>query len=126
MADLDIYKIDEIDELLDGNTYPGRGLVIGKSKDGKKAVCAYFIMGRSDNSRNRVFTEKNSEVFTEPYDESKVEDPSLIIYAAIRQYQNHLIVTNGNQTDTIYEGYVAGKTFAESLEAREFEPDGPN
>ena len=122
----DIYRIDEIDKLLAGNTYPGRGLLIGKTPDGKSAVTAYFIMGRSDNSRNRIFTEKDGEVFTEPYDESKVEDPSLIIYAAIRQYENHLIVTNGNQTDTIYDGLAAGKSFAESLESRDFEPDGPN
>ena len=122
----DIYKVNEIDKLLANNTYPGRGLVIGKTPDGKSAVTAYFIMGRSDNSRNRVFTEKDGEVFTEPFDESKVEDPSLIIYAAIRQYENHLIVTNGNQTDTIYDGLAAGKSFAESLESRDFEPDGPN
>ena len=122
----DIYKINEIDKLLESNSYPGRGLVIGKSKDGSKAVTAYFIMGRSDNSRNRVFTEKDGEVFTEPFDESKVEDPSLIIYAAIRQYENHLIVTNGNQTDTIYDGLSSDKSFAESLESRDFEPDGPN
>lgn len=122
----DIYKIDKIEDLLSNNTYPGRGLVLGKSADGKKAVAAYFIMGRSDNSRNRVFTEKDGEVFTEPFDESKVEDPSLIIYAAIRKFENHLIVTNGNQTDTIYDGLSSGKSFAESLESRDFEPDGPN
>lgn len=122
----DIYKINNIEDLLSNNTYPGRGLLIGKTPDGKSAVTAYFIMGRSDNSRNRVFTEKDGEVFTEPFDESKVEDPSLIIYAAIRQYENHLIVTNGNQTDTIYDGLAAGKSFAESLESRDFEPDGPN
>lgn len=122
----DIYKIDKIEDLLSNNTYPGRGLVIGKSADGKKAVAAYFIMGRSDNSRNRIFTEKEGEVFTEPFDESKVEDPSLIIYAAIRKFENHLIVTNGNQTDTIYDGLSSGKSFAESLESRDFEPDEPN
>ena len=122
----DIYKIDKIEDLLSNNTYPGRGLVLGKSADGKKAVAAYFIMGRSDNSRNRVFTEKEGEVFTEPFDESKVEDPSLIIYAAIRKFENHLIVTNGNQTDTIFEGLSCGKSFAESLESRDFEPDDPN
>lgn len=123
---MDIYKINKIDELLKGNTYPGRGLVIGKSQDGKNAVCAYFIMGRSDNSRNRIFTEKDGEVFTEPYDADKVEDPSLIIYAAIRQFKNHLIITNGNQTDTIYEGYEKGLSFSESLKSRDFEPDAPN
>lgn len=109
-----------------GNPYVGRGIVIGKSLDGKKAATAYFIMGRSANSRNRVFTVKNGEVFTEPFDASKVEDPSLIIYAALRKFENKLIVTNGDQTDTIYDGIVTGKSFSESLESREFEPDAPN
>lgn len=109
-----------------GNPYVGRGIVIGKSADGKKAVTAYFIMGRSANSRNRVFTVKNGEVFTEPFDVSKVEDPSLIIYAALRTLDNKLIVTNGDQTDTVYDGAVSGKSFSESLESREFEPDAPN
>ena len=111
---------------IDGNPYVGRGIVIGKSSDGKKAATAYFIMGRSANSRNRVFTVKNGEVFTEPFDASKVEDPSLIIYAALRKFENKLIVTNGDQTDTIYDGIVTGKSFSESLESREFEPDAPN
>ena len=102
------------------------GIVIGKSSDGKKAATAYFIMGRSANSRNRVFTVKNGEVFTEPFDASKVEDPSLIIYAALRKFENKLIVTNGDQTDTVYDGIVTGKSFSESLESREFEPDAPN
>lgn len=123
---MDIYKINEIGELLADNTYPGRGIIIGKSADGKKAVTAYFIMGRSANSRNRIFTEKNGDVFTEPFDASKVEDPSLIIYAAIRKYRNNLIVTNGDQTDTVYNGLSGGKTFAKALEARKFEPDAPN
>ncbi len=123
---MDIYRINTIEELLADNTYPGRGIIIGKTPDGKKAVAAYFIMGRSANSRNRVFTEKNGEIFTEPFDASKVEDPSLIIYAAVRQYENNLIVTNGNQTDTVYDGLKAGKGFAEALESREFEPDAPN
>lgn len=123
---MEIYKINDITELLKGNTYPGRGIIIGTSADGKKAVSAYFIMGRSANSRNRIFTEKNGEVFTEPFDASKVEDPSLIIYAAVRQFENNLIVTNGDQTDTIYDGIKAGKSFTESLESREFEPDSPN
>ena len=121
-----IYKTNDVAELLDGNAYPGRGIIIGKTSDGKNACAAYFIMGRSDNSRNRIFTEKNNEVFTEPFDASKVEDPSLIIYAAIRQYENNLIVTNGDQTDTIYDGIKEGKTFNKSLEIREFEPDAPN
>lgn len=123
---MDIYKINDIAELVEGNSYVGRGIVIGKSKDGKKACAAYFIMGRSANSRNRIFTEKNGEVFTEPFDASKVEDPSLIIYAAIRNYKNNLIVTNGDQTDTVYDGLVDGKSFTEALESRCFEPDAPN
>ena len=89
-------------------------------------MLAYFIMGRSENSRNRIFAEKQGEVFTEPYDISRVQDPSLIIYAAIRQYENNLIVTNGNQTDTVWDGLKNGRTFAEALESREFEPDAPN
>ncbi len=123
---MDIYRISTIEELLAGNTYPGRGIIIGKTPDGSKAMAAYFIMGRSANSRNRIFTEKNGEVFTEPFDAGKVQDPSLIIYAAIRQYENHLIVTNGNQTDTIYDGLQKGLCFTKALESREFEPDGPN
>ena len=120
------YEIQSIGQRLEGNTYPGRGIIIGKSADGKSAVAAYFIMGRSANSRNRIFTEKDGTVYTEPFDASKVEDPSLIIYAAIRQYENNLIVTNGNQTDTVYEGLAAGKSFEDALATREFEPDGPN
>ncbi len=123
---MDIYKINNIDKLIAGNSYVGRGIVIGKSEDGKKAVSAYFIMGRSANSRNRVFSEKDGAVFTEPFDATKVEDPSLIIYAAIRSFENKLIVTNGDQTDTIYEGLKNGKDFAEALRTREFEPDAPN
>ena len=123
---MDIYSISSIEDLVATNTYPGRGIIIGKTPDGTKAMTAYFIMGRSDNSRNRIFTEKNGEVFTEPFDASKVQDPSLIIYAAIRQYENNLIVTNGNQTDTIYDGLKDGKCFMKALESREFEPDGPN
>lgn len=123
---MDIYKINAVQALLENNTYPGRGIIIGKTANGAKAVTAYFIMGRSANSRNRVFTEKDGEVFTEPFDESLVQDPSLIIYAAIRQYENNLIVTNGNQTDTIYDGLKAGLSFNKALESREFEPDAPN
>lgn len=123
---MNIYKINNIAELIEGNSYVGRGIVLGKTEDGKKACAAYFIMGRSANSRNRVFKEHNNEIFTEPFDASKVEDPSLIIYAAIRSYENKLIVTNGNQTDTIYDGLVAGKSFSQALTAREFEPDAPN
>ena len=123
---MEIYKINDIRELLKDNTYPGRGIVIGKTPDGKKACTAYFIMGRSQNSRNRIFTEKNGAVFTEPFDSTKVEDPSLIIYAALRKYRNNLIVTNGDQTDTVYNGLANGKTFIKALESREFEPDAPN
>ena len=123
---MNIYKINDMGELINGNPYVGRGIVLGKTEDGKKAVSAYFIMGRSQNSRNRVFTERDGAVFTEPYDASKVEDPSLIIYAAIRKYENKLIVTNGDQTETVYEGLKAGKGFSEALTAREFEPDAPN
>lgn len=123
---MNIYEIKSMKDRIDGNPYVGRGIVIGKSSDGKKAATAYFIMGRSANSRNRVFTVKNGEVFTEPFDASKVEDPSLIIYAALRKFENRLIVTNGDQTDTVYDGIVTGKSFSESLESREFEPDAPN
>lgn len=123
---MNIYEIKSMKDRIDGNPYVGRGIVIGRSADGKKAATAYFIMGRSANSRNRVFTVKNGEVFTEPFDASKVEDPSLIIYAAIRKFENKLIVTNGDQTDTVYDGIVTGKSFSESLESREFEPDAPN
>ena len=124
--EMNIYAIHTPDELLSGNPYPGRGIILGMTPDGTKAVAAYFIMGRSENSRNRIFTERNGEVFTEPFDASKVVDPSLIIYAAIRQLGSRLIVTNGNQTDTVYEGLQAGKTFSEALASRCFEPDGPN
>ncbi len=123
---MNIYKIDEIGALLKDNTYPGRGIVIGKSEDGKKAVFAYFIMGRSENSRNRVFKEVEGDLFTEPFDFSKVEDPSLIIYAAVRNHENKMIVTNGDQTDTIYEFVKEGKCFKQALKTREFEPDFPN
>ena len=123
---MNIYQIHDIAKLIEGNSYVGRGIVIGKTEDGKKACTAYFIMGRSANSRNRIFTEKGGKVFTEPFDASKVEDPSLIIYTALRREGEHLIVTNGDQTDTIGDALLAGKTFAEALETREFEPDAPN
>ena len=123
---MNIYQTPSIAERIRGNSYVGRGIVLGLSEDGTKAVAAYFIMGRSANSRNRIFTVKQGEVFTEPFDAAKVEDPSLIIYAALRQYENRLIVTNGDQTDTVYEGFTAGKSFSEALESRCFEPDCPN
>lgn len=123
---MDIYKINDIGELIKDNAYVGRGIVIGTTEDGTKAAAAYFIMGRSENSRNRVFTENDGEIKTEPFDLSKVEDPSLIIYNAVRKLGDSLIVTNGDQTDTIYDLMSAGKSFKESLETREFEPDAPN
>ena len=123
---MNIYEIPAAESRIRGNSYVGRGIVIGKTEDGKKACAAYFIMGRSNNSRNRVFCERDDALFTEPFDASKVEDPSLIIYAAIRKLENKLIVTNGDQTDTIYEGLKAGLAFSDSLKSREFEPDAPN
>ncbi len=118
-------KLSLINEL-STNAYPGRGIVIGVSADGKKAVTAYFIMGRSSNSRNRVFVTEAEGIRTEAFDPSKLEDPSLIIYAPVRVLGNNTIVTNGDQTDTIYDLMAEGKTFEESLRTREFEPDGPN
>lgn len=108
------------------NAYPGRGIVIGRSADGKKAVTAYFIMGRSANSRNRIFVTEGEGIRTEAFDPSKLEDPSLIIYAPVRVLEQLTIVTNGDQTDTIYDGMKDGLTFEQSLRSREFEPDGPN
>ncbi len=123
---MSIYNIDSMGKLLNENTYPGRGIVIGKTPDGTKAAVAYFIMGRSENSRNRIFIEDGDDVVIHPFDASKVEDPSLIIYSPIRKLDNKLIVTNGDQTDTIYDGIVAGKSFEEALRSRCFEPDAPN
>ena len=123
---MNIYKINNIGELIKDNPYVGRGIVIGKSESAKYAVSAYFIMGRSNNSRNRVFVKHGDDLYTEPYDASKVEDPSLIIYAAIRKTDSGLIVTNGDQTDTVYDGLRAGLSFSDSLKSREFEPDAPN
>ena len=113
-------------EELSQNAYPGRGIVIGKSLDGTKAVTAYFIMGRSVNSRNSVFVEDGEGIRTQAFDPSKLSDPSLIIYAPVRVLGNKTIVTNGDQTDTIYEGMDHQMTFEQSLRSREFEPDGPN
>ena len=123
---MDVYQIHSPEELIQGNSYVGRGIVIGKTPDASRAVIAYFIMGRSENSRNRVFAEEDDVLYTRPFDESKVADPSLIIYAAMRSFDNKLIVTNGDQTDTIYNGLAAGKSFGEALESRQFEPDAPN
>ncbi len=111
---------------LAGNAYPGRGIVIGKSADEKYAVMAYFIMGRSSNSRNRVFVEDGEGIRTQAFDPSKLEDPSLIIYAPVRVLGNKTIVTNGDQTDTIYELMDKQQTFEQALRTRTFEPDGPN
>lgn len=108
------------------NPYPGRGIIIGRSKDGKKAVTAYFIMGRSENSRNRIFVEEGEGIRTQAFDPSKLTDPSLIIYAPVRVLGNKTIVTNGDQTDTIYELMDKQQTFEQALRTREFEPDGPN
>lgn len=115
-----------LEQELKNNAYPGRGIIIGKTPDGKKAVTAYFIMGRSENSRNRVFVKEGEGIRTEAFDPAKLEDPSLIIYAPVRVLGNKTIVTNGDQTDTIYEGMDKQMTFEQSLRSREFEPDGPN
>lgn len=113
-------------EAVSRTPYPGRGIVIGKSEDGASAVIAYFIMGRSENSRNRVFVEEGEGIRTQAHDPSKLSDPSLIIYSPVRAFENHTIVTNGDQTDTIYEHLMAGGTFESALRARAFEPDAPN
>ena len=115
-----------LDRELKENAYPGRGIVIGISPDGKKAVTAYFIMGRSSNSRNRIFVEYEDGIRTEAFDPSKLEDPSLIIYAPVRVLGDYTIVTNGDQTDTIYDGMRNGLNFEQALRSREFEPDAPN
>lgn len=116
----------QLDQELKNNAYPGRGIVIGRSADGEKAVIAYFIMGRSVNSRNRVFVTEGEGIRTEAFDPSKLVDPSLVIYAPVRVYENYTIVTNGDQTDTVYKGLENGLTFEEALRCREYEPDGPN
>ncbi len=108
-------KLLSLEEELKNNAYPGRGIVLGRTPDGKKAVAAYFIMGRSANSRNRVFVEDGDGIRTQAFDESKLEDPSLIIYAPVRVLGNKTIVTNGDQTDTIYEGMDRQLTFEQSL-----------
>lgn len=118
-------KINLFDDVA-SNAYPGRGIAVGKSADGKSAVVAYFIMGRSTNSRNRVFVEDGEGIRTQAFDESKLEDPSLIIYAPVRVLGNKTIVTNGDQTDTIFNMMDMQSTFEQSLRTREFEPDAPN
>ncbi|MCB6365119.1 IMP cyclohydrolase [Intestinibacillus massiliensis] len=119
-------KILDITEELRGNAYPGRGIVLGRTPDDRYAVAAYFIMGRSENSRNRIFSDTEDGIRTEAFDPSKMVDPSLIIYHPVRLYDGRLIVTNGDQTDTVWEGMKAGKAPEEALRTREFEPDGPN
>lgn len=116
----------DIATLLETNAYPGRGIILGRSADDKYAVAAYFIMGRSTNSRNRVFTETEDGIKTEAFDPAAMEDPSLIIYHPVRELNGQLIVTNGDQTDTIRDGLAEGKTMSDALKSREFEPDQPN
>ncbi len=118
--------MNKINEILKNNSYPGRGILIGKNADGKNISIAYFIMGRSENSRNRIFEEIDSGIRTKAFDESKLVDPSLIIYAPVRVIDNQTIVTNGDQTDTVYDFIKEGDTFENALRTREFEPDDPN
>lgn len=119
-------KINKIEDLIKDNPYVGRGIILGKSPCGKKAIAVYFIMGRSDNSRNRVFIQEGQDIRIEPFDPSKVEDPSLIIYYPVRKLENRLIITNGDQTDTILAHLQINSTFEDALKTREFEPDKPN
>ena len=119
-------KTVSIKSELENNEYPGRGIILGRSEDGTKAIAAYFIMGRSENSRNRVFVEDGEGIKTQAFDPAKLKDPSLIIYAPVRVLDNKTIVTNGDQTDTVYDGMKKGLTFEQSLRCREFEPDSPN
>ncbi len=123
---MDIYAKQDLCALVSGNPYPGRGIVLGMTADGGTSVAAYFIMGRSVNSRNRIFAEEPDGIRTEAYDPSKLEDPSLIIYHPVRQVGRGLIVTNGDQTDTILEFLKKGLPMEQALRTREFEPDGPN
>lgn len=123
---MNVYEIKSIEERIKGNPYVGRGILIGKSADGRKAVIAYFIMGRSENSRNRVFVKTEDGIEIHPFDPRKVKDPSLIIYSPVREQKSNLIVTNGDQTDTVYDFLSEGKSFAAALDTREFEPDAPN
>ncbi len=118
--------MQQIATILQNNSYPGRGILLGRTADGTKAAIAYFIMGRSENSRNRIFVQEGDGIRTEAYDPTKLEDPSLIIYAPVRVCGAQTIVTNGDQTDTIYDALVSGKTFEDALRSRTFEPDGPN
>lgn len=119
-------KTLDLSALLRANPYPGRGIVLGKTQDGGKAAIAYFIMGRSENSRNRIFEVTEDGIRTKAFDESKMTDPSLIIYHPVRVVGDDTVVTNGDQTDTVRDGLLAGKVFVQPLKTREFEPDGPN
>ena len=123
---MNVYEIGSLAEKLRSNSYPGRGIVLGMTPDGKQSVAAYFIMGRSENSRNRVFIQEPDGIRTEAYDPSKLEDPSLIIYHPVREVGRGLIVTNGDQTDTSLEFQERGLPMEQALRTREFEPDGPN
>lgn len=119
-------KLQRIEDILSEHIYPGRGILLGRSADNRKAVVAYFIMGRSENSRNRVFEKTEDGIRTRAYDESKMTDPSLIIYHPVRMVGRGLIVTNGDQTDTIRDAILAGRTVSSALRTRCFEPDPPN
>ena len=123
---MNVYELGNLAEKLSTNPYPGRGIVLGMSADGKKAVAAYFIMGRSVNSRNRVFTPESDGIRTEAFDPSLMQDPHLIIYHPVREVGHGLIVTNGDQTDTIWEGLAQGLSWEQALRTRQFEDDGPN
>ena len=123
---MNVYEIGSIADKLKNNTYPGRGIILGITPDGTRKAAAYFIMGRSSNSRNRIFETEEDGISTKAYDPSLLEDPSLIIYHPVRELGDKLIVTNGDQTDTIYNGMKQGQSFEETLRTREFEPDGPN
>ena len=119
-------QIIDLEKELSENSYPGRGIILGKSEDGKHAVIGYFIMGRSENSRNRIFVMEGGDMRTQAFDPAKLEDPSLIIYFPVRVLPQATVVTNGDQTDTVYEFLKQGKTFEEALRTRTFEPDAPN
>lgn len=123
---MDVYSVNKVGALLEGNSYPGRGIILGNTADGKKRVAAYFIMGRSVNSRNRVFIEECDGIRTEAKDPALMKDPHLIIYYPVREIGNDLIVTNGDQTDTAYEFLKEGKSWVSALRTRCFEDDGPN
>ena len=123
---MNVYEVKTMQERLSGNTYPGRGIVLGVTEDGKKAVAAYFIMGRSVNSRNRVFVQEPDGIRTEAHDPSKMVDPHLIIYHPVREAGCGLIVTNGDQTDTIWEYLAKGESWESALRTRQFEDDRPN